>query len=105
MSDITIKIHGGVGRLTGTSLCRSCSHSHIRVDRQGEQISCEATGSFGALHVVRSDVRDCNHYYNKALPSLYDMEQTAWTLRTEKGGKQIGFTPPKKDDDTPVRPR
>lgn len=93
-SDITLKIHQGTGRLTGVNLCRSCSNAMVREDQQGEQIFCQAVGIAGAM--VRSNVRTCSMYNNKALPSMYDLRQIAWTLRTENDGRKIGFTPPKQ---------
>lgn len=92
-SEVTLKIHHGTGRLTGVSLCRSCYHSLVRVDKQGEQIYCQQLGHPG--NQLRSDVLDCNKYYSSALPSLHDMQQVAWTLRTDKAGKAIGFKAPK----------
>jgi len=92
MSDITIKIHQGTGKLTGESLCKSCSHSLIFDEEHvGESAFCTY------LHPqirIRGRVRSCSDYYNKNLPSLGDMKETAWTLRTEKGGRMIGFKPP-----------
>ena len=101
--DITLKIHQGTGKLTGVSLCKSCSHSLIREDRQGTQMFCGIHGSFGKSHEVRSDVRECSGYYNKTMPHIHMLEQTAWTLRTEKNGRSIGFAPPDKDK-TPTPP-
>ena len=97
MNDITIKIHAGTGRQTGESLCRSCQFAHIFVDRVGESVRCSMVGGDGRRGHPRGKVFECNDYYNKALPSLQDLYQTAWTLRTERGGKVIGFAAPEKD--------
>ena len=96
--DIKLKIHQGTGRLTGVSLCKSCKYALVREDRQGMQVFCGYYGSsLGPAAMVRSDVRECSAYYNKGLSSLHAMTETAWTLRTEKNGRGIGFTPPDKD--------
>lgn len=89
---IEIKIHMGTGRLTGVSLCQTCEHSTAWTDARGEHVSCSM------MHKEmqpQGRVTECSSYYNKGLPSLHDMRASAWTLRTEKGGKNIGFTPPK----------
>lgn len=101
MSDnnIVIKIHKGTGQQTGTSLCRSCQYSLVLTDARGEQIRCRMDNRMP----VRGNVYECNAYYNAALPSLDDMYRSAWTLRTEKNGRGIGFTPPKeREDGTPL---
>ena len=98
MADIYIKIHRGTGKLTGQSLCKTCTNSMIWTDARGEHTTCNTSHPNWA---PQGKVLDCSDYYSSTLPSLRDMRETAWTLRTEKGGKAIGFTPPKKkkDDD------
>lgn len=96
MPDIYLKIHRGTGKLTGQSLCLSCENGRTWTDQRGETTICTMMKI-----PLRGKVTDCSDYYSSALPSLRDMKETAWTLRTEKGGKAIGFAPPKKkkDDD------
>lgn len=97
MSELTLKIHQGTGRSTGEPLCTSCSHCLHRND----EVWCTL---YGERERIKSRVYSCNLYYNKSLPSIHDMRESAWTLRTEKGGKSIGFAPPKKRgaDDYPI---
>ena len=99
--DITLKIHQGTGRLTGVNLCRSCAYALMREDRQGTQVFCGIQGSAGAAHLVRSDIIECSGYSNKTMTPIHVMEQTAWTLRTEKNGRSIGFAPPADKKDSP----
>ena len=93
MDEISIKIHRGTGRLTGDSLCKSCSHAMSWVDHKGEHTECSRM-DLGTN--PKGKVFECSAYYNSSLSSITDMNQIAWTLRTEKGGKMIGFTPPVK---------
>lgn len=95
MSDIAFKIHEGTGRLTGESLCKSCSAATCWTDHSGEHTAC-STLPFGVPQ-PKGKVWTCSRYYNRNLPSLNDLYQTAWTLRTEKNGKMIGFRPPKSE--------
>jgi hypothetical protein len=96
-SSAAIKIQGGTGKLTNSSLCRSCSFGHIFSTHEGEVVRCHVV-SFNVVRMTK-DVLECNQYRNAALPSLYQMEEIAWTLNTNKGGKTIGFEPPKKKKD------
>lgn len=93
---IELKIHQGTGRLTGTSLCRSCCESHVMRDRGGERVLCTANRQ---EFRVAEPVTECSAYRNKSLPSLYDMREIAWELKTNKQGKTMGFSPPKKGGD------
>jgi hypothetical protein len=96
----TVKIHQGTGRLTGQSLCLSCGHGMRYTDSSGEHMRCQALGQYNPV-IPRGLVTECSAYYNAGLPDLHFMQQTAWTLRTEKGGKRIGFAPPKQYPDAP----
>lgn len=94
MSDsLVLRIHQGTGRSTGESMCRSCEHNTNWVDRAGEHNRCSMLGKDAQ---PKGNVYQCSDYYSASLPSLRDMRETAWTLRTEKGGKVIGFAPPKQ---------
>ncbi len=93
IGSMVLKIHGGTGRLTGESLCRSCSYAIIMTDYRGEHVRC------GMLRDrVCGRVTECSSYENKSLPSLARMQEVAWTLRTEKNGKGIGFKPPEQSE-------
>ena len=91
MSEIFIKIHQGTGKLTGESLCRSCTYGLFNIDSKGEHTTCLYSQKVNPM----GKVTECSYYYNKSLPSLQAMSQSAWTLRTEKDGRKIGFEAPK----------
>lgn len=103
MSDIYLKIHEGTGRLSGVSLCKSCAQSVVWEDARGEHTVCTEYGMTN--RPIQGKVMRCSHYYNKALPTREDFQASAWTLRTDKWGKNIGFAPPPKDKGpgTPTR--
>jgi hypothetical protein len=92
---ISLKIHQGTGKLTGKSLCLSCSHAHNFTDRMGEHAVCTAVRGYH----VRGKVHECNLYTDAALPSLWDLRNIAWTLEVDKNTRKAGFQPPKRDDD------
>lgn len=93
---LVLRIHQGTGRSTGESLCRSCKYNMNWVDRVGEHNHCSMLGKDAQ---PMGNIYRCSAYYNANLPSLRAMCDTAWTLRTEKGGKMIGFAPPKQKKD------
>jgi len=92
-----IKIHQGTARLTSDPMCMSCSHALIR-EGANTHITCTYAHP---SQVVKEKIYTCTGYYNKNLPSVHDFEKIAWTLRTEKNGRNIGFRPPEKGRDEP----
>ncbi len=74
------------------SLCSTC--------REGLVIEREAGTRFTWCHVagagfrVPNDIVKCSDYNDKRFTSQYEMERVGWTLRTDKTGHAIGFTPP-----------
>jgi hypothetical protein len=94
VSGYTFKILNGTQR-GQDDLCPTCESACIWHDEKGEQRRCSAMH-----HTFQpaGRVTVCSNYSDIRIPSLQAMKSVAWTLRTEKGGKQIGFTPPVKRD-------
>ena len=46
---------------------------------------------------VPGDVVECTDYEDRSTPSRWDLEQIAWTLQSDRGGRVQGFAPPKRD--------
>ena len=44
-------------------------------------------------------VESCTDYREHNTLDRHELEKVAWTLRTEKGGRVIGFEPPKAKED------
>ena len=40
---------------------------------------------------IRFSVASCTGYSDRSLPSLYDLEDVAWVLRSDARTKKIGF--------------
>ena len=89
------------------SLCSTCRYAHIQ---RGYAASEErAFCRYGDYRPVPFRVRECTEYEDRRLPSLYDMERTAWILLTKKAGNPAGFVTPKRfreleGDDADVLP-
>jgi hypothetical protein len=85
-----LKIHGGTVSEGHASLCTTCrSATIIRGARlSNEIISC-------GKRVVRDEitfpVTSCTGYSDRRRPSLYDLEDIAWVLRSDSRTKKIGF--------------
>ena len=69
------------------SPCSSCRYAIVvKGVRIGDEIvKCNPLGT------VRFTVTSCSAYENRATPSLWQMEQIAWVLRPNTGGKSVGF--------------
>lgn len=96
MADIVARIREGT-RSDDTDLCKSCANATvIRGSRDSEEYRhCSEINK-----MIRIKVADCNAYYNKNLPSVRTLYETAIIITVDKQGK-IGFVPyGKYKDDT-----
>jgi hypothetical protein len=85
-----IKVHGGTAQ-GGGSLCYTCRHADIiRGARlRDEIIEC---GMLSYHHNrITFPVTSCSSYVDSNHPSLREMEEIAWVLRTDAHRKQVGF--------------
>ena len=85
-----LKIHGGTVSDGQASLCNTCrSATIIRGARLTDQIiSC---GKRVIRDEIRFSVASCIGYSDRSLPSLHDLEDVAWVLRSDARTKKIGF--------------
>lgn len=85
-----LKIHGGSVSDGHASLCSTCrSATIIRGARLTDEIiSC---GKRLVRDEIHFSVASCTGYSDRSLPSLYDLEDTAWVLRSDARTKKIGF--------------
>lgn len=88
---LVMKIHNGTRR-SDVNLCLTCRQAlHIQSSVSNkEQIRCNATTPFRILEPVYR----CTGYLDRTKPTLMDMQEIAWTLHTDKGGRSIGFMSP-----------
>ena len=86
-----IKVRGGTVSDGSTSLCGTCRWATIaRGPRLGNEI-VECTEIRANRGRITFPVVQCTDYADRRLPSLRDMEDIAWVLRTDNRHKQIGF--------------
>ena len=83
-----IKIQGGTAPAGEPPLCHSCRRAIIvRGARlRDEIVECGVLSARVTFPVVF-----CTNYVNRQHPSVHDMEDIAWVLRTDAGNRRIGF--------------
>jgi hypothetical protein len=86
-----VKIRGGTVKEGAPSLCLTCRHATVVQGSTLHQqiIECGLLSSRDCR--VPFPVTSCTGYADRCLPSLRDMEDLAWVLRTDPRRKQVGF--------------
>jgi hypothetical protein len=97
-----LKIHGGTAKHGEPPLCHTCRNATVvkGVSTRHEIIECHRLSE--PYDHIRFPVTSCTRYADRRLPSLDDMEDIAWVLRTDKKRCQIGFV---RASDLPVHER
>ena len=99
-----VNIRGGTVDHGEPSLCSSCRYATIAKGARlrDEIVSC-ARMSF-PRRFIPFPVHSCTDYSNRAHPSLYQMEEIAWVLRTNPVRNRVGFVQAQqlKDDERHV---
>jgi len=68
-------------------ICGSCRHASLAETRGGQLLArCDWFG-----RDIREPIVACSKHNDRRRPSLSDMRQTAWILRTDAKDKAIGF--------------
>ena len=98
-----VKIRGGTVKHGEPSLCSSCAFAVVvKGPRLGDEIT--RCGHYAIRREVSFAVTSCSVYLHRAHPSLYQMEEIAWLLRSSPSRKKIGFVEARrlKDDERHV---
>jgi hypothetical protein len=95
-----IKIRGGTARQGDSSLCHTCRHATVVRGRRADEelVECDAL-AYGKNRLTYP-VTFCTAYMDRQHPTIREMEDIAWVLRTDATRKQIGFVRAKE-----LRPR
>jgi len=86
-----VKIRGGTVRHDQSSLCLSCRYGTVIKGPalRHEIVEC---GQLSSDHNrITFPVVSCTHYVERTHPTLREMEEIAWVLRSDPRKKQIGF--------------
>lgn len=86
-----LTILGGTPRHDRTSLCLTCRHATVIEGSalRDRIVECSQLSSRNAR--ITFPVAFCNRYADRRQPSLRDMEEIAWVLRTDPKKNTIGF--------------
>lgn len=97
-----LKIEGGTAVHGAPSLCTTCRHATIvrGAALRDEIIECRLLSSDDSR--IPFIVTFCNGYVDRTHPSIRDMEEIAWVLRSDTKQNQIGFV---RASDLKVRDR
>lgn len=83
-----VKVHGGTTRHGDPPLCLTCRYATVASGPSSRHqiIECDRLST-----PITFPVTSCSVYLHKQHPSLLEMEDMAWILRTDARRKQIGF--------------
>jgi hypothetical protein len=86
-----LKIVGGTAQHGEPSLCLSCRHATLvnGTSLRDQIVDCGRLASSRSR--VPFPVISCSGYSDRRQPSLREMEEIAWVLRTDARKNQIGF--------------
>ena len=86
-----LKIQGGTVRHGDPSLCVTCRHATVvqGPSLQDRVVDCGLLSSRDAR--IPFPVSSCSGYADRRHPTLHEMEDIAWVLRTDSRKKDIGF--------------
>jgi hypothetical protein len=83
-----LKVLDGTRSSHAPRLCDTC---HSGLVRRGAADSDEHVYCTIMKREVRTRVVDCNRYNDRTTPSLWDLQQIAWVLRTDSKRQKLGF--------------
>jgi hypothetical protein len=86
-----MKIQGGTVRHGDPSLCLTCRHATVVQGRslQDRVVDCGLLSSHDSR--IPFPVSSCSGYSDRRHPTLREMEDLAWVLRTDARRRNIGF--------------
>lgn len=91
-----IQVRGGTADHSGRSLCESCRWSTvIRGVRLADEI-VECSQLSYTNQRIPFPVASCSGYSQRHRPTLREMEEIAWVLKSDPRRNQIGFVHPNK---------
>jgi len=89
-----VKVQGGTALGDEPSLCATCRYATVikGARLRDEIIEC---GQLVARGRITFPVLSCGAYSDKRRPSVREMEEIAWVLRSDARKNTIGFVPAK----------
>jgi hypothetical protein len=91
-----IKIRGGTVQHGESSLCMTCRYATVVKGQSLRQEIVQCDRLSEGHNLVRFPVTFCTGYADRRHPSIREMEDLAWILRTDATRNQIGFIQARK---------
>jgi len=85
------KIRGGTVKEWGSSLCLTCRQATIVEGTSLHQRIVECSELLSRDCRITFPVTSCTKFADRNRPSLREMEEIAWILRTDPRRNQVGF--------------
>jgi len=86
-----LKVQGGTVHHGEPSLCVTCRWATVVIGTSLRHRIVECGQLTSGHNLITFHVTCCSGYSDRRLPSLREMEEIAWVLRTDPKRKQIGF--------------
>ena len=86
-----LKVRGGTAN-SSENLCNSCSKSHISEEDNG-LVTTYCDMNHYQIRLINKRIIRCNNWSDLKEVSLYELEKSAWILRTDKLTRKAGFKP------------
>jgi hypothetical protein len=86
-----VKIRGGTVPHGQPSLCTSCRYATVVKGQRLREEIVECGQLSSGHNLIVFPVTSCSGYLDRRHPSIREMEDVAWVLRTDPKRKQIGF--------------
>ena len=86
-----VKVHGGTVSFSDDTLCSTCSRATITRGRKLDEeiVDCHVTGLVHRRITFR--VTSCSAYMDARLPSMMQLMENAWVLRSASKQRPAGF--------------
>lgn len=91
-----IKIKGGTVQHGEASLCATCRHATVIQGTSLREQLVDCGRLYGNRSRITFPVTSCSGYSDRRSPSVREMEEIAWILRTDTKRNSIGFVEAKK---------
>ena len=86
-----INIQGGTVRHGDSSLCLTCRHATVVQGPSLKDRFVDCGMLLGRNSRIRFPVSSCSGFSDRRHPTVHEMEDIAWVLRTDARRKSIGF--------------
>ena len=86
-----LKVRGGTVQHGESSLCLTCRWATVVTGTSLRHHIVECGQLASGHNLITFTVTSCSGYSDRRLPSLREMEEIAWVLRTDPKRKEIGF--------------